>query len=393
MHKPEPTCLVLGPDVTALGVIRSLGRAGIPLMSATEPSDISQFSRWHSSHRSLQQETLTPDSLATRLPQLATGETVLMPCSDEWVQAVSRLDLSELPQVHSWTAEPSKIDILVDKNLFRERLELIGVPHPGTYAIDDIDDLRHVPEQSFEHAFLKPHDSNRFQTKCGKKGIVVKGCADAEQKLRLIHDKGLKVVLQEYVQGPATNHFFVDGYRPRGSDEMRLLARRRLRMYPPDFGNSTEMVTVKLDTVRPAIASLRALFESLNYHGIFSAEFKFDDRDSDFKLLEVNCRPWWYIDYADRCGLHVCTYAYQDALDQRLDTYKTYRIGKRCVYPVYDWAARYDKTNGGVEKQSLLSMIKTWLFAYQPIFSWTDPMPAIMNFFRLVRAAYRRRIR
>jgi len=50
---------------------------------------------------------------------------------------------------------------------------------------------------------------------------------------------------------------------------------------------------------------------------VFSAEFKFDERDGLFKILEVNARPWWYVDFAARCGVDVCRMAYRDALATR----------------------------------------------------------------------------
>ncbi len=207
-----------------------------------------------------------------------------------------------------------------------------------------------------------------------------------------VNRNGFDVVLQEYVPGPAISHYFVDGYRPIESGDMRLLARRRLRMYPPDFGNSTDMETIPLNDVGPAISTLETLFDTIGYHGIFSAEFKHDERDDQFKLLEVNCRPWWYVDYADRCGLHVCKYAYQDALGLAIDPFEIYKMGKRGVYPLFDWAARQENRKSGIREQGLFSMLINWLSGYQPIFSWSDPLPGIKTFAQDLKSAIARRI-
>ena len=72
---------------------------------------------------------------------------------------------------------------------------------------------------------------------------------------------------------------------------------------------------------------------------MFSAEFKLDPRDGRFKLLEVNTRPWWYVDFAARCGVDVCTMAYRDALGEGVDTVESYRTGVVCVYPYMDLSA------------------------------------------------------
>ena len=116
----------------------------------------------------------------------------------------------------------------------------------------------------------------------------------------------MSVVLQEYIPGSFTEHYFVDGYVDRAGQIKALFARRRLRIYPPDFGNSTAMVSVALARSAQAVDSVRRVLGAVGYHGIFSAEFKRDPRDGQFKLLEVNTRPWWFIDFAVRCGVDVC---------------------------------------------------------------------------------------
>ena len=115
--------------------------------------------------------------------------------------------------------------------------------------------------------------------------------------------RGLDVMLQEYIPGPPTCHYMVEGFVDRIGRPIARFVRQRLRMYPPDFGDSTYMVSVPLDRVRGAIESLDRLFAHLSYRGVFEAEFKYDDRDGQFKLLEVNARPWYFIGFAAECGV------------------------------------------------------------------------------------------
>ena len=118
-----------------------------------------------------------------------------------------------------------------------------------------------------------------------------------------------------------------------------LFARRRLRIYPPDFGNSTAMVSIPLDDVQQAVDSLRTVLHAVGYRGIFSGEFKRDPRDGRFKLLEINTRPWWFIDFAVRCGVDVCRMAYDDALGAAGHRCEQYKVGATCVFPYYDFFA------------------------------------------------------
>jgi predicted ATP-grasp superfamily ATP-dependent carboligase len=197
-------------------------------------------------------------------------------------------------------------------------------------------------------------------------------------------------MLQEYVPGPPTNHYFVDGYRSKDGCNTQFLARQRLQMSPPDFGNSTDMKTVALSEVGNSLETLIRFFEHTGFYGIFSAEFKRDTRDGQFKILEINGRPWWFIDYADRCGLHVSSAAYADALGLEIPAYKPYKLNKRGTYPSHDVEAYHRSSKRSVVRFTIL--VFNWMRSYQPIFCWSDPMPALVNFCRMLGTAMRRRI-
>ena len=159
-------------------------------------------------------------------------------------------------------------------------------------------------------------------------------------------------------------------------------------MSPPDFGNSTLMVSVPLNETGDATATLRTLFTDIGYRGIFSAEFKLDQRDDVFNLIEVNARPWWYVEFASRCGVNVCLLAIRDALGEPIETISDYAVGRMCVFPYYDLqAVRVERSAG---RLGLLGWARSWLGPYQPIFRWSDPLPAAGEIASLVGARLRR---
>ena len=51
--------------------------------------------------------------------------------------------------------------------------------------------------------------------------------------------RGLDVMLQEYIPGPPTCHYMVEGFVDRIGRPVARFVRQRLRMFPPDFGDST----------------------------------------------------------------------------------------------------------------------------------------------------------
>jgi predicted ATP-grasp superfamily ATP-dependent carboligase len=94
-----------------------------------------------------------------------------------------------------------------------------------------------------------------------------------------------------------------------------------------------------------------------------------------FNLIEVNARPWWYVEFASRCGVNVCVQAIRDALGEPVETISDYAVGRRCVFPYYDLQAVRAERSAG--RLGLLPWAQSWLGPYQPIFRWSDPLPAV----------------
>lgn len=186
------------------------------------------------------------------------------------------------------------------------------------------------------------------------------------------------MMLQEYIPGPPSAHYFVDGFVDRRGQVCARFARRRLRMYPLDFGNSSFHVSIALQEVKEAVESVDRLLAVLRYRGIFSAEFKFDQRDGLFKILEVNARPWWYVEFAARSGVDVCSLAYRDALGLSVDPVADYQIRRRCVHVPLDLAAyRFLRRQGQLR---LWPVLRSWVRADHPVFCWSDPVPGLARF-------------
>jgi predicted ATP-grasp superfamily ATP-dependent carboligase len=259
-----------------------------------------------------------------------------------------------------------------------------------TRLVRGIEDVADLPPSTDTFYFLKPTDSQHFLAHFGTKGMRVPTADEARRRLQEIVAAGMSVVLQEYIPGSFAEHYFVDGYADRGGRIKALFARRRLRIYPPDFGNSTAMVSVPLAEASQAVDSVRSVLGAVAYRGIFSAEFKRDPRDGKFKLLEVNTRPWWFIDFAVRCGVDVCRMAYEDAQGGEIEPVEHYRVGATCVFPYYDFFALQPLLGAG--EMTWGRWTRELMPALQPVGCWDDPLPGIVGFTRVIRSAIRNRM-
>lgn len=384
-----PPVIVLGDGITALGALRALARARLPsYVVAQEPRMLAR-SRWYRPLSWGPGGPPTPWSLADRLATGAPLErAVLLPGSDDWALAVADLPPLLRGRFPASLPERETLERFVDKGRFARLLREAEVPHPRTAEVTEPEDLRDLEWMMSEGGFLKPRDSSAFFRRFGVKAFAVAGRNELRSRFQRIHDAGLQVLLQEYIPGPARAHVFLDGFVDGRGRMTGILVRRRMRMYPEDFGNSTLTESIPLKEAAPAVEALQRLFEAVGYRGIFSAEFKQDPRDGVFKLLEVNPRAWWYVDFTARCGVDVCSRAYLDALGRPVPTVPGYRVGARCIHADYDVAAyRHARLSEGV---GAWSWFRPWLGAHQTILAMSDPGPALHALGRRLRHRFSR---
>jgi predicted ATP-grasp superfamily ATP-dependent carboligase len=392
--RPGLPVIVLAGGVTALGVMRAFGRRGIHTYAFPKAHDYVRHSRWYRPLPGIGQSPAATAPSAASLREILNRSGLqqgfLCACSDDWNHAVAEYAESQTPGFASVVPPVRALARLQDKAGLAQLLQELGVPMPLTRLVKGADDVVDLPASSETFYFLKPTDSQHFLEHFGTKGMRIPTTAEAQRRLGEINAAGLSVVLQEYIPGSFTEHYFIDGYMSRAREIKGLFARRRLRIYPPDFGNSTAMVSVPLGEVAQAVESLRRVLEAVGYQGIFSGEFKRDPRDGQFKLLEVNTRPWWFIDFAVRCGVDVCHMAYEDAHDRPVAEVTEYRVGATCVFPYYDFYAAQPLVRAGALRWT--HWATQVLAALQPVGCWDDPVPGLAAFSRVLYSAVRRRI-
>ena len=380
--------IVLGHGLTVLGVIRGLGRAGIESYCHGPLQPIVRRSRYY---RPLPGENLPQDEaeISVLLERLQIKSGVLIPCTDRWVRAVAELPENLRADFPSSGPDLQTADLFVDKLRFSELLTRESIPQPLTLPLKTVADLTAADLGRVQSGFLKPVDSQGFGAHFKKKAFTFSDIAEGQRLLNDALSAGFQMILQEYIPGPPTEHYFLDGFVDRNGKIGAWFGRRRLRMYPLDFGNSTYLVSVALSELTPAMNSLERLLTTINYRGIFSAEFKRDPRDGQFRLLEINARPWWYIGFAVDSGVNVAAMAYRDALNLPAQTPPSYRPGVQFVFCSYDamacrhLLARHELTRWNWTWQ--------WLTARQAILVWYDPLPSLRGWAdRMVKSIKRR---
>lgn len=164
--------------------------------------------------------------------------------------------------------------------------ERAGIPTPSTFFPRSREELAALSARMQYPCLVKPAFSHKWLSAYkNRKLSFVQTPEELVEVGQDAMDKGLEILVQEYVPGGDDNIYTFQAY---ANAEGRVLAgsvRRKLRQYPPHFGSGSMAVSVR----EPRVEELGGrLMESLRFHGIGSVEFKRDSRDGQFKLMELN---------------------------------------------------------------------------------------------------------
>lgn len=370
--------IVLGRGPTALGILRCLTMAGIPAYVACPASDHVTHSRWYrpTPGRNTWDGSLGPHAYEL-LRHMPLQKAVLIAGADDAALWLTDLPNTKLASRYFLsTSSRETQEILQDKSRFSTFLQSAHIPHPRTFRIECDADIEAIPFDELDRVFIKPVNSQKFSDVTGVKGIWVTRKDELHAAWRRLHDQGFRLMAQEYVPGTASDHYFVDGFLDGSGDMTGLFARQRIRISPPDFGNSSYCRSIPLEQLQTPIDDIKRLLAELNYRGIFSAEFKRDKRDGVYRILEVNTRAWTYVEFAARCGVNVCEMAYQDALGLPVQqATRDYKVGAGCVDFYRDFNTV--RAQSAQARGPLPTILLQWAGAYFHSFRLDDPKPGL----------------
>ena len=372
---PRDPVLIFGAHIAALGVLRLLAERGIQSYVVDATSNVIVRSRWYRPAERTLPETSDTEALDRFLQSLQMPRAVLIACSDQWALAVAGLPAETRQRFPASIAPREAVERLVDKNGFRALVDRLDIPRPRTLLIRGPADLDLATDDDLANGFLKPTESHRHNRRFGTKGFFVDSRAAALRRVEQASAAGITFMLQEWIPGNMSKTILIDGFVDREGTITAMVARRRVRMDPPRIANTCSDVTIPLAEVSECMAPLRTLLTAVDYRGIFNVEFKFDERDGQFKIIELNPRPFWLIGHIARAGVDLPWMSYLDAQELPVPAPAPYQTGRYGMYEILDataiaraWSA-FRRPEGPV--------LGPWLSGDRALFWWSDPLPAV----------------
>jgi len=287
--------VILGGDYQGLGIVRSLGRRGVPTCVVDDEHSIARYSRYAKRFvhfPNLKDERHTVDQLLSLGRRWGLEGWLLYPTRDELVAAISRHreELSEMFRVP--TAEWESVRWAWDKRNTYELARQLGIPIPATWYPDSVADLEQFGEVAPPFA-IKPAIKEHFIYATRVKAWR----AESHAELRSLFLKAFDIVgpgevmVQEVIPGGGSQQYSYCAFFRDGEAVGSMVARRR-RQHPLLFGRASTFV----ETIdQPELAEVSERFlRAIDYYGLVELEYKLDPRDGKFKLLDVNARTWGY---------------------------------------------------------------------------------------------------
>jgi predicted ATP-grasp superfamily ATP-dependent carboligase len=392
---PSPVpVLVLGPPryVGPLGVMRSLGARGIPVygLAHRRPSaaSVSRFSAGRIAAGDDGRPSADPqrdlEALLDAGRRLGKG-TVLIVGSDEWAffvadHAYELAEWFQFPRV-----SPSLVRELATKDgLYRLALEH-GVPTPRIAFPRSTEEAAAIARELQYPVFMKPVVSRpRGQWK-----DVAENAESLLANYALMAEPGEdpNVMFQEYIPGRDEDVWMFNGYFDRAGRCLVAFTGQKLRQHPARMGIATFGISRHNDRV---VETTVRLLSKLGYWGLVDIGYRFDKRDGQYKVLDINPRLGGAFRlFVDRNGLDVARAMYLDLTGMPVPATRPWE-GRLWIKEDADLIAlKYYRKLDGLKIRTWLRSV--WQADEGATFSIRDPLPFLLSIGSLAHQTVTRR--
>ncbi|MDO5301891.1 MAG: carboxylate--amine ligase [Tissierellia bacterium] len=313
--------VILGTDINAYGVARSfhqaygirslcLGRKALRYTAHSKIVDVEA------------REDFEEDEVfLTVLREVAARYSeplLLISCGDGYTSLITRHE-EELRKLYRFNyIDGAMQEALENKEAFYRVCEEYGLPYPKTYTIT------YENRENFQVPFnfpvaLKPNDSIAYlhvDFEGKKKAYRL----DSEEELREVvakiyaTDYKGELILQDFIPGDFSKMYVLNAYvNTRGKVTMMCLGKCLLdECLPKEIGNYNALMTMgDMDIYK----KYENFLQDIGYRGFANFDLKYDERDGEYKVFEINIRQGRSSYYMTAGGCNFVTYLVEDLLE------------------------------------------------------------------------------
>ena len=289
--------VVMNMFYTGLGIARSLGERGIPVIGlSAHRTAYGNFTRYARIRRCPDSRE-APEDLLAFLIRMAAGLPdggIIFPTRDDDVLFLDRFREELKPYYTLLLPDADPLEKCLSKWETYQAAQAAGVASPATWCINSKAELRTIlPEVGFP-CVLKPvvaqhwRKAKNWQLVGCRKAIGVSSMEELIAEYDQIARADCPVLIQELVPGGDDRLWIAACYVDRSGKFVGGFAAQKLVQVPELFGTGCIVQTVE----NPYLLEMaRRLLANMAFTGVAEVEFK-QDVDGTYKLIEINARPW-----------------------------------------------------------------------------------------------------
>lgn len=276
--------VVVGDELNALGIVRSLGIANVPVLKVvTTPRALSAQSRYG---RSVLVGQTEGEELVAKLLELAREfpeKPVLFVTEEKTVRTISEHRHRLRDAYRFRLPAHDRLMALMHKQGFQELAEAAGAPIPAVVQLQSLADLPKLQELRFP-CVLKPSAKDYAYGARFAKAYVVQSAEEAAGRYHEIAPVCADLVVQQWIEGGDDDIYFCLQYI--GDDgPVASFSGRKLRSWPPRIGG-TASCTAAWEAADELTSLTSKFFAETGFTGMGSMEYKRDRRDGRFYMIE-----------------------------------------------------------------------------------------------------------
>jgi D-aspartate ligase len=302
----------------ALGVARTLGKLGVPVYAIAEDAYTPLArSRYLTKAFVWDSCPTDPESFVKAMSLIAeviARPTIIFPMDDLSAVFVAE---NAAPLARWFIIPPVPPQLprqLANKACFHALCADIGIPLARSVVPHSFDDVRAFTESTEFPVVVKAAE----QWLPLKDTFVTKIIKTPEQLFNLCenynYDGGQGLIIQEHIPG---EDWICHGYYNSDKNINVTFTGRKLRSYPPDAGSTALGVSIDNETLR---CVSEELLKAVAYSGIIDMDWREDERDGQYKILDCNPRVGQnFRMFENRAGIDVVRAQHLDLSGRHFD--------------------------------------------------------------------------
>jgi D-aspartate ligase len=379
-----PLAVVLCSSKAGLAVVRALGAAGTRAIGVwygrTKLACRSRYVQFcHHAPDPEEDEAPFMEYLLSQSDKWCGN--VLFPTDDASLLVVSKYREQLAARYRVVAEDWAIVRQLLEKVHTYEIAARCGVPCPRIQAITSTPQALDFARQVGFPCIIKPSVSHTFFKRYHVKMVIARSVNELKGWISRLEDYQDELMLSEFIPGDDTCGANYNSFYRDGSPRQEFTA-SKVRLKPARIGFPTAVISQHIPEI---IEYGRALIGAIGYCGFSCAEFKRDERDNTYKLMEINARHNFSGMLAFRCGINFPYLSYLAAIGQDVPA-----SGLAQINGIYWIDEERDvcgllsslRHGGNIARAYLKPYLGKTVFA---VFSSRDPLPSLQQAVESVR--------